>query len=183
MLVTGFSPFPILQTERLLLRQIDLHDAPALYALRSHEAVLKYLDRPRPASQQEILALIELITATWQKSEALSWVLALKGQPQHLIGTIGYWRMQKEHFRAEIGYMLHPDFHRQSLMTEALTAVLDYGFQHMNLHSVEAHVNPENSGSIRLLEKAGFVREAYFRENYFYNGRFLDTAVYGLVKK
>jgi ribosomal-protein-alanine N-acetyltransferase len=51
----------------------------------------------------------------------------------------------------------------------------------MKLHSVEANVNPSNASSIGLLEKCGFVREAYYRENYFYNGRFMDSAVYSLL--
>ena len=181
MQVTGFSPFPTLQTQRLVLRQLRMADAPALYTLRANEEVRKYLDRPRPASQQEIIALIEMIAANWQKEESLTWAISLSGEPHHLVGTIGFWRMQKEHFRAEIGYLLHPQFHRQGIMNEAITAVLDYGFRHMNLHSVEAHVNPDNAASIRLLEKSGFVREAYFRENYYYDGKFLDTAVYSLV--
>ena len=66
-------------------------------------------------------------------------------------------------------------------MQEPITVVLEYGFNVMKLHSVEALVNPNNIASIRLLEKNGFIREAYFKENYFYNGRFLDTAVYSLL--
>jgi ribosomal-protein-alanine N-acetyltransferase len=97
------------------------------------------------------------------------------------MGTIGFWRIQKEHYRAEIGYLLHPSWQGKGIMREALKAVLDYGFQAMKLHSVEAHVNPSNASSIGLLEKCGFVREAYYRENYFYNGQFMDSAVYSLL--
>jgi ribosomal-protein-alanine N-acetyltransferase len=66
-------------------------------------------------------------------------------------------------------------------MHEALKAILDYGFQEMGLHSVEANVNPSNLASIRLLEKNHFIREAYFRENYFYDGRYIDSAIYSLL--
>ncbi|MBP6649301.1 MAG: GNAT family N-acetyltransferase, partial [Bacteroidia bacterium] len=76
---------------------------------------------------------------------------------------------------------LHPDYQKQGIMAEALLKVLDYGFKTMKLHSVEANVNPENAGSINLLEKSGFVREAYFRENYYYDGKFLDSAIYSLL--
>jgi ribosomal-protein-alanine N-acetyltransferase len=64
-----------------------------------------------------------------------------------------------------------------------MTLVLKYGFEVLKLHSIEANVNPENIASIKLLEKNNFVREAYFRENYFYNGKFLDSAIYSLVRK
>jgi ribosomal-protein-alanine N-acetyltransferase len=69
-------------------------------------------------------------------------------------------------------------------MTEALGAMLDFGFTRMGLHSVEAHIHPANSGSRRVLEKLGFTQEGYFRENYYdpVEARFTDTAVYSLLK-
>jgi ribosomal-protein-alanine N-acetyltransferase len=66
-------------------------------------------------------------------------------------------------------------------MNEAMTAVINYGFDDLKLHSIEANVNPGNASSIRLLERSGFIREAYHRENYYYNGHFLDSAIYSLV--
>jgi ribosomal-protein-alanine N-acetyltransferase len=59
--------------------------------------------------------------------------------------------------------------------------VLYYGFEFMKLHSVEANVNPDNTPSIKLLERNNFSREAYFKENYFYDGKFLDTVIYSLL--
>ena len=67
-------------------------------------------------------------------------------------------------------------------MSEALTAILEYGFDTMKLHSIEAVVNPMNIPSIRLLEKNKFIREAFFREDHFFEGEFYDTAVYSLIK-
>ena len=91
--------------------------------------------------------------------------------------------MQKEHYRAEIGYLLHPDYQQKGIMDEALKAVIKYGFETMQLHSIEANVNPANAASMKLLEKNGFVKEAYFKENYFYNGQFLDSVIYSLLNK
>ncbi len=66
-------------------------------------------------------------------------------------------------------------------MQEALTEVLDYGFQVLKLHSVEGNVNPANDASIKLMERNGFAKEAYFKDHYFYNGKFMDTAIYSLL--
>jgi ribosomal-protein-alanine N-acetyltransferase len=99
-----------------------------------------------------------------------------------LIGNIGIWRIEKEHHRAEIGYALHPSHQGKGIMQEALKAVLDYGFHMMKLHSMEANVNPDNAASIKLLERANFVREAYFKENYFFDGKYLDSAIYSLIR-
>lgn len=170
-----------MQTERLLLKQIMPEHAPALFALRSDPAVMKYLDRPPAQSLDDALLLINTITDNLEANEGITWGIFLQTAPGELRGSIGFWRMQKEHDRAEIGYMLSPQAQGKGLMHEAMTAVLQYGFSGLGLHSVEANVNPSNAASIQLLERNGFVREAYFRENYYYNGRYLDSAVYSLL--
>jgi ribosomal-protein-alanine N-acetyltransferase len=77
--------------------------------------------------------------------------------------------------------MLHTAYQGKGLMHEALSCVLDYGFSVMKLHSVEANVNPANEVSIKLLERSNFAREAYHKENFYYNGQFLDSAIYSLL--
>ena len=89
--------------------------------------------------------------------------------------------MLPEHYRAEIGYMLNPAYQGKGIMSEALSIIIQYGFNNIGLHSIEANANPANQASIKLLEKIGFVREGYFKENYYFNGNFLDSAIYSLI--
>jgi [ribosomal protein S5]-alanine N-acetyltransferase len=79
--------------------------------------------------------------------------------------------------------MLHPNFWNKGIMKEALLAAIDFGFNQMKLHSIEAHINPDNVASGILLEKTGFVREAYFKEDFFFRGKFSDSAIYSLLNK
>lgn len=181
MLELNFSPFPVIETERLLLRRIGAKDDNDLFFLRSSKAAMKYLDRPMHSSINETQELIKKIEDGILQNTAIGWGLSLKGKAQ-LIGTISYHRIEKEHYRAEIGYMIHPDYWRTGLISEAIKPVIDFGFNQMNLHSIEANVNPENIASIKLLEKHKFTKEAHFKENYFYNGKFLDSVIYSLVK-
>jgi ribosomal-protein-alanine N-acetyltransferase len=141
---------------------------------------LQFLDRDPAKSIDEASRWIRMINEGISDNQQIAWAITLKNAPG-LIGTITLWSIRKEHYRAEIGYALHPLFQGQGLMQEALTAVLDYGFNTLKLHSVEGNVNPNNMRSIQLLEKNGFVREAYHRENYYYNGHFLDSAIYSLI--
>lgn len=180
MLTVDFNPFPVLETERLTLRAIRETDAGEMFGMRSDERVMRFVGRPLAERVEDAAALIAVMIDWQSKRDAVTWALTLSGDDR-LIGTIGFWRMQKENYRAEIGYMLGADFHGRGLMSEALAAVLSYGFDVMKLHSVEANVNPENAASIRILEKNGFVREAYFKENYFFDGRFSDSAIYSLL--
>lgn len=180
MLSPQFSPFPLLETDRLRLQQILPEHAPALFSMRSDKEVMRYIDRPLAQSVADALAYIVLLTDMLQKNDAITWgIFTKEGSP--LMGTIGFWRIQKEHYRAEIGYLLHPSLQGKGLMQEAIQAVLQYGFETMKLHSVEANINPGNAASRRVLERTGFVREAYFKENYFSNGQFLDSAIYSLL--
>lgn len=180
MLELNFDPFPELVTERLLLRKITDDDDKALLEMRSDERVMRFLDRPMAKSIDDVRDLIKRMTDGLEKNEGINWAISLQSSPR-LIGTIGFWRTEKENYRGEIGYMLHPDFQKKGIMQEAMVKVLDYGFNTLKLHSVEATVNPLNMSSIKILEKNGFVREAYFKENYFYNGKFLDSAIYSLL--
>jgi len=176
----NFNPFPIITTNRLLLRQIEKSDANDIFLLRSDERVMKYIDRPPAKTIDDAYELMQKIADQEKNNDAVTWAITLKEELK-LIGTICYWNIKKEHYRAEIGYVLHPDYWGKGIMQEALTEILNFGFKVMKLHSIEANVNPENAASIKLLERNKFVREAYFKENYFYDGKFLDSEIYSLL--
>jgi ribosomal-protein-alanine N-acetyltransferase len=180
MIQSFFIAYPELQTERLVLRQLIKQDAPELLVLRSHDLIMRYLDREKMNSVSEAEALIEKIEQGAREGTGYSWALCLN-QEKSMIGYSGIWRIDKNNYRGEIGYTMHPDYWNQGLMTEALRVIIDFGFHQLGLHSLEANVNPDNKASIRLLEKSGFVKEAYFRENYYFRGRFLDSAIYCLL--
>jgi ribosomal-protein-alanine N-acetyltransferase len=183
MLELNFSPFPEIKTERLLLRRLTDTDAAEIQFLRSDDRVMKYIDREKTKSQEEALAFIQKINANIDNNESIMWAIAFQDKPETLIGNIAFWRIINQHYRSEIGYMLHPDFWGMSIMKEALLAAIDFGFKKMRLHSIEAHINPENAASAILLEKAGFNREAYFKEDFYFRGKFIDTAIYSLIEK
>jgi len=183
MLSVNFFPFPIIETERLLLRSLSMDDLQQLYLLRTNEKVNTYLNKTRDGSVQATKAKIEEILDLLQKNEAIFWVITIKEKPEKMIGNIGFWRMQKEHYRSEIGYILHPDHWQKGIMKEALNAVVKYGFGEMKLHSIEANINPDNLPSGALLESCGFIQEAYHRENYFFDGVFYDSIIYSKLNK
>jgi RimJ/RimL family protein N-acetyltransferase len=178
MLETNFAPFPLLSTERLLLRRITNADANEILQMRSNEIVMQYIDRERAATIDDAKIYIKRIDDSLTANDGITWGIELNDAPGVLIGTIGYWRIMKEHYRAEIGYMLSPAQSRKGIMKEALLKVIDAGFDLLKLHSIEAHINPANVASAKVLMTVGFIREAYFKENFFYNGTFRDTEIY-----
>ena len=152
MLLLNFHPFPFLSTDRLNLRRISDEDDEEIFFLRSDKEMLQFLDRDPAQSIDEARQWIRTINEGIDSNQYIAWAIALKNDPG-LIGTITFWNIKKEHYRAEIGYALHPLFHGRGLMQEAMTTVLVYGFKNLKLHSVEANVNPQNLPSIKLLEK------------------------------
>lgn len=180
MLSISFPFFPTLHTPRLILREMTVADAEALFEIRSDERAMRYLARPLQKDLGEAVELIEKIRANFAENEAVAWGISFRGQSK-LLGNISFWKMDKANHRTEIGYMLHPGYWRQGIMDEAMTAALEYCFRVLDFHSIEANTDPENAASGRLLEKHGFVQEAYFRENLFYEGRFLDSRIYSKI--
>jgi ribosomal-protein-alanine N-acetyltransferase len=182
MLQPNFSNFPEIQTNRLLLRRITHKDALQIFRLRSDERVMQFIDKERAASIEDAEVFINRIIQLLNINDGITWAIALNNKPETLIGTIGCWRLIKEHYRAEIGYMLQPEFWQQGIMKEALNAVINYSFNELKLHSIEAQINPENTASAAILTSAGFIKEGYFKENFFFNGKFGDTAVYSKLQ-
>lgn len=181
MLDFQFTPFPQLETERLLLRQQTAADKEDFFYLRSHPQLMRFIPRPLHETTEDTLQFIDMLNGGIANNEYINWAITLRSQPARVIGSIGYVRMKKEHHRAEVGYLLHDQFHRLGIMHEALQAVLTYGFSVMRLHSVEAVIDPANIASARVLEKSGFVQEGYFKEDFLYNGVFMDTVYYSLL--
>lgn len=181
MLELNFKPFPIIETERLVLREITKKDADRFFLLRSNKDAMRYIDKPLAESVDEIKSFIKYIEQKRKDNEAISWGVTLKDKGE-LIGTISYHSIQKENYRAELGYMLLPEYWHKGLISEAIPKVIDYGFNNMKLHSIEANINPDHNVSRKVLEKFKFKKEAHFKENHFFNGKFYDTEIYSLLK-
>jgi len=178
MLELNFNIFPELSTERLLLRRLTANDTNDVFFLRSDESILKHLGRVPTRNMKEAEDFILMINQSIDSNESILWAITLKDNPVKVIGTICYWRIQKEHFRAEIGYVLAPDYWRKGIMREALLEILKYGFIEMKLHSIEARVDGENLASSALLENVGFIKEGLLKEDFFFEGNFYNTVIY-----
>lgn len=178
-----FATFPVLHTERLVLRAVTPADAANMFGIMRDPRVARYFGSAPMVSPDEAAQRIERINQAWQEQNGVRWAITQRGSAQ-LLGTCGYWRLVKPHFWAEIGYELAPEWWGRGIMTEAVGVVLQWGFTTMGLHRVEAQIHPANTGSRRVLQKLGFVQEGYFRENYYEaaEGQFTDTAVFSLLQ-
>lgn len=182
LLKLNLNPFPTLYTDRLILRRITIDDAQDFFAIRSNKELMAALDKEPLKNMDELLGFFEQIESGINSNTSIAWAACLK-EDNKMIGHVGYHRIDFVNHRAEIGYALLSQFHNKSLGSEALKVILDVAFNQFNFHSLEADVNPINNSSIKLITKLGFVKEAHFRENYFFRNTFLDSAIYSLLKK
>ncbi len=180
MLELNFNKFPEIKTKRLILRQMQHYDVEALHKMRTDLSIMEYMDSEIPKTIDDTQKKYEQELESFSKVESVYWAIALK-DTNEMIGGAGYWKLMKEHYRAEIGYQLMPEFWRKGYFFEAFTVIIQFRFKKMGLHSIEGNVNPKNIPSIKILEKLGFKQEAYFKENFYFDGKFLDSAIFSLL--
>ncbi|HEY7122980.1 MAG TPA: GNAT family protein [Ktedonobacterales bacterium] len=171
--------FPTLETERLILRQLAAPDAQDYFLFMSDEENIRYYD-PAPMTQlEQAEKSIERHRRRFAEQEALRWGITLKGE-NRVIGNGGYaW--DAENHLAVLSFILSKHYWKKGIMTEALTAMIQFGFEHLHLHRIEAQVASPNLASARLLEKFGFQEEGRLRDRQYVNHQFVDESIFALI--
>ncbi len=177
-----FQTMPQLATERLVLRPIRReHDLAALYSLFADVKVARYTDTGPFTSVSEAVEVMDWIEQIYQEQRGMRWAITIK-DGDVLVGTCGFNVWERRNNVAEIGYDLAHRYWGRGLMTEALTAMIEFGFREMALHRVEADVTVGNDASARVLEKLGFHEEGLLRQRGYWRGEYHDLRFFGLLR-
>ncbi len=155
MLNRSFTPFPILATERLTLRQLVINDEQEIFTLRSESEINKYLDRQVSNTINDARNFINKVNENINKNDSLYWAIIL-GDRNILVGTICLFNFSDENDKCEIGYELLTNFQGRGIMKEAAEKVIDYAFNTIKVQKIEAFLHRDNQRSIKLLEKFSF---------------------------
>jgi ribosomal-protein-alanine N-acetyltransferase len=175
-----FDSFPILETRRLLLREFSNEDLGVIFDLRSSDRVGQFIARQPASTIEEAQEVIDKIHRTYAEKQSVSWATVIKATGI-LAGGFGLYRFDHDNHRAEIGGEMLPAYWGQRLAIEAVDAVLNYGFEVIGLHSIEARIWPENKSVVNLLKFFGFEEEGRFKEALYFNGAYRDWASYSLL--
>ena len=171
----------LIHTRRLLLRPLQPGDVDTLFAIFSDPVVMRYWSTPPWTSSEPGRAMVAADDAAGPDDDHLRLGL-VRRDDDTLIGTCTLFGRSRQSRRAEIGYALAHRAWGQGLMHEALSALLDHGFEHWHLNRVEADIDPRNQASARALERLGFRREGLLRERWIVGDEVSDTAFYGLLR-
>lgn len=176
------AQLPTLETPRLRLRHVREADVETLLAVFGDPEALRYWGHGPLADLAAARAYVRQMEAGFASRSLFQWVVADR-EGDGLIGTVTLFDWNRDHRRAEIGFMLGRAHWGQGFAQEAVRAALRFGFDAMDLHRVEADVHPENAASLRLLERLGFRREGLLRERWRVEGRWDDSVLLGLLRR
>ncbi|MBN2900051.1 MAG: GNAT family N-acetyltransferase [Clostridia bacterium] len=177
-----FEVFPVLETDRLRLRQLEEIDAEDLYKIFSSEAVTKYYGMYPVQDIDAVKTMISNFSSGFEEARVIRWGIEVKALHK-VVGTCGYHAMNLKHKRAEIGYELSEQHQKMGYMSEALTAAIAFGFEEMNLNRIEGLVYPENTASQHSLMKLGFVKEGLLREYMCFRDQMTDLLMFSLLRR
>ncbi|MBT2641906.1 GNAT family N-acetyltransferase [Bacillus sp. ISL-41] len=174
--------FPILETERSVLRKVEKDDANSILKYMSNEKVMKFYGLQPFKTINDALDEISWYQSIQNNKTGIRWGITLKEQGV-VIGSCGFHNIVSQHFRTEIGFELSKEQWGKGIALEAVEATISHGFQHMNFQRIEALIEPLNGSSQKLVEKLGFIKEGLLRNYEFTRGKFDDLYIYSLLKQ
>ncbi len=178
--ITCFENFPVLETRRLILRQVKPSDASAIFDMRSNPRNFEYTPKSPLASLEQAKELVTSMHEGYVQKTMLPWGLEIK-ETGELIGAFGLLNVDTHSSKAELGGELNLSHWGRHLATEACMAIGNFAFEKMNLHRLYAQVNPNNKSVIYYLEKFGFEKEAHHKDFAFIKGAYWDLVVYTML--
>jgi [ribosomal protein S5]-alanine N-acetyltransferase len=175
------SEFPLLETDRLVLRRLSIGDAGAIFGIMSDAETMKHMDFPPMAEIGEAEASLAREQEGFAAGGSLRWGLTLRGEDD-VIGSCTLFQISLESRRAELGYFLGRPYWGQGYNHEALTRVVEYAFAELGLNRIEAELDPQNAASARAVHRLGFVDEGLLRERWIVSGVVSDSLMVGLLR-
>ncbi len=176
-----FGDLPSLETERLLLRKLRLEDAGDLFEYASDPAVSRYTTWEAHKAIEDSRAVLSHWIDLYNTRQMAPWGVEHKGNAK-LIGTCGFVSWAPRHARAEVAYALSRPYWGKGYTTEAVRAVIAFGFNMMGLNRIEARCDPLNVASVRVMEKAGMKFEGALRQQMFVKGVYVDRMMYSILR-
>lgn len=177
-----FSVFPVIESERLILRQLTSEDATDFFACQSDPEVFRYAGRSEETSLESARHMLNILFQRHQEQTMLSWAIVLK-ENQRFVGRFQMEEWSDENYRAAVGYLLGMQYWGKGYATEALRAVIAYLFEQTTVNRIDTFAWAENVASTRVMEKAGMRFEGVARQRRFAKGAFRDLKIYAILRE
>ena len=176
-----FKKMPILRTKRLTLRRMSVSDSADMYEYSRKSSVTKYLLWHEHESEYQTYNFLSDVSDWYKRGEYYDWAVTLTDSGK-MIGTCGFTSFDFEHGRAEVGYVLNPDFWGRGIATEAVGAVIEFAFDELGANRVEAHFIEGNNASLRVMEKCGMTFEGYLKQYMLIKGEYKNIGFAAITR-
>lgn len=181
-LIDILAHLPSIETERLLLRKITLNDASDMFEYASNPEVSQYTMWSTHTSIEDTKYFLQSLTKMYKRRELVDWGIVHKAEKK-FIGTCGFVEWSMTHSRAEIGYALSRRYWGEGYMSEAVNAVIEFGFREMSLNRIMGRCEVNNIASARVMEKVGMQMEGILRQHLFVKDRYWDLKIYSILRE
>lgn len=173
---------PILETERLILRKLEISDAEDIYEYARYPEVARFVTWEAHKCIEDARGFINWVLERYKKDEGGDWGIELKSTGR-IIGSIGFVELDPANYCGAIGYALSKDYWGKGIMTEALKRLIRFSFEDMKLNRIEAYHIPENEASGKIMQKAGMAYEGLLRQRMLAKGKFWDLKQYSIIEE
>jgi len=176
----AFSHFPEIETERLQLRAVQDIDVMAIWNMRKNNRVNEFIGREPMASMESAEELVRKCHLLFKNKHGIAWA-GVRKTTNEVIGTCGFNSIDFSNRHAEIGGEMSTDYWGKQLAHEAVSAIINFGFNQLKLHTIEAKAMSNNRSALYLLNTLGFVKEAHFKDRLYFGGNYHDLLVCTLI--
>jgi [ribosomal protein S5]-alanine N-acetyltransferase len=182
-IATYFKEIPVLETERLLIRKIELNDVDDLFEVFSDPEVTHHMTWEVSKTKEETLKnFITVVMERHKKGESVDWSIVHKDSKK-VIGNCAFVGWSDQHSKAEIGFVLNKHYWGKGFASEVLKELIRFGFEVIQLNRIEGVCDPDNVGSEKVMQKVGMKFEGLLRKNEYIKGEFRDTKVFSILKE
>ncbi|MCM3410387.1 GNAT family N-acetyltransferase [Metabacillus litoralis] len=176
-------PLPSFETNRLIIRKININDLDDIYEFSSDPKVAHHMTWEVNKTKEETLHnFVSIVIEKYKTGQSADWAIVHK-ESNKVIGTCSFVDWSNNNQKAEIGYVLNRNYWGQGLVSEAIKEVIKFGFETLELNRIEGGCDTDNIGSEKVMLKAGFKYEGTLRKNEYIKGEFRDTKVYSIIKE
>ncbi len=174
-----FRDPPILYTDRLTLRRLTKNDYCDMFEYSCDPSLTKYLTWDPHPDKNYTHKYLTYIQSKYRSMEFFDWAIIYNGK---MVGTCGFTTLNEQDNYGEIGYVVSPAYQNMGIATEAVTKVLEFGFDVLKLNRIEARFMIENSASRKIMEKVGMTFEGVLRESMYIKGRYVSVGIFSILR-
>ncbi len=172
-----------INTERLILRRFEFSDAQDMLELWISKPEIQYpYSEPVYTTLAEVNKLLDKYISSYQSDNYYRWAIISRND-NRCIGQIAFYLVNTANHFAEIEYCVAAEYQNRGYVTEAANALLEFGFNQMDLHRIQISAKDFNVPSRRVIEKCGFTYEGTLRGFFYYKGKYIDRLYYSMLKE